>query len=102
MEFDNIVVEDFSTFLPGRIAPHVKIEQLLTQIGGGGSDGTKFKKRILKAAGWSYPSIHGYAKNPEQAVAAFNNVRNVINGLEDKAEMAARLEAAFEGSEEMV
>jgi len=100
MEFDNIVVEDFSTFQPGRVAPHVKIEQLLTQIGGGGSDGMKFTKRILKAAGWSYPSIHGYAKNPEQAVAVFNNVRNVINGLEDKAEMATKLEAAFENSTE--
>jgi len=102
MEFENIVVEDFSTFQPGRIAPHVKIEQLLTQIGGGGTDGMKFKKRILKAAGWSYPSIHGYAKNPEQAVAAFNHVRDVINGLEDNAEMVAKLEAAFEGSAEVV
>ncbi len=100
VEFENIVVDDFSTFQPGRVAPHVKIEQLLTQIGGGGSDGTTFKKRILKAAGWSYPSIHGYAKNPQQAVAAFNCVRDVINGLDDKVEMAAKLEAAFERERE--
>ncbi len=95
MELDNIVVADFSTFQPGRVAPHIKIEQLLTQVGGGGSNGMVFTKRILKAAGWSYPSIHGYAKNPEQAAAAFNSIRDIINGLEDKVEMAAKLEAAF-------
>jgi len=55
MELENIVVEDFSSFQPGRVAPHVKIEQLLTQVGGGGSDGIKFTKRIIKAAGWRYP-----------------------------------------------
>lgn len=100
MELENITLEDFTNFQPGKVAPHVKIEQLLTQIGGGGADGTKFKKRILKAAGWSYPSIHGYAKDPDQAVVAFNNVLNVINGLEDKAEMATKLEEAFAEVEE--
>ncbi|MBL1261729.1 MAG: hypothetical protein COB33_014515 [Thiotrichaceae bacterium] len=95
MELENIVVEDFSSFQPGRVAPHVKIEQLLTQVGGGGSDGIKFTKRIIKAAGWRYPSIHGYAKNPQQAATAFSAIRDVINGVEDKAAVAAKLEAAF-------
>lgn len=91
MEIEPIVVSDFTAFTPGRIAPHVKLEQLLTQIGGGSTQGTHYKHQVLKLAGWKYNPIIGYAKHPDAATQAFNRVRDVILTTQEKDEILTRL-----------
>ena len=91
MEFDQVVAEDFTTFKPGVVATHVKIEQLLTQIGGGGPKGTEFKNQAMKAAGYKYDPIVGYAKHPDAAAEAFNKIRTVISEDQDKEELLQKL-----------
>lgn len=91
MEIEPIVANDFTTFTPGRVAPHVKLEQLLTQLGGGGTQGNAYKHQVLKLAGWKYDAIIGYAKHPDTAAVAFNRVRDVVQTTQDKDEILNRL-----------
>ncbi len=84
MEFDQVVADDFTSFKPGVVATHVKIEQLLTNIGGGGTAGTNYKNLAMKAAGYKYDPIIGYAKHPDAAAAAFNKIRSVITETQEK------------------
>ncbi len=91
MEIEPIVTNDFTTFTPGRVAPHVKLEQLLTQIGGGSTQGNDYKHQVLKLAGWKYNSIIGYAKHPDTATLAFNKVRDVMLVTQEKDDILARL-----------
>lgn len=84
MEIETIAASDFTTFTPGRIAPHVKLEQLLTQIGGGSKEGSAYKHQVLKLAGWKYDPIIGYAKHPETAAQAFNRVREVMLATQER------------------
>jgi hypothetical protein len=91
MEIDPIVTNDFTTFTPGRIAPHVKLEQLLTQIGGGSAEGSAYKQQVLKLAGWKYNPIIGYAKHPDTAALAFNRVRDIILATQARDEIVTRL-----------
>ena len=92
MEFDQIIADDFTSFTPGKIATHVKIEQLLTKMGGGGNDGSEYKTQALKLAGWKYDPIIGFAKHPEAAASAFNNIRTVIVQTQDKDELLNQLQ----------
>ena len=93
MDFDEINTDDFSSFKPGHVYPHVKIEQLLTVIGGGSTAGTAYKSEILKLAGWRYDPIIGYAKHPETAAEVFNKLRGIISETQDKDEIQAKLSA---------
>lgn len=91
MEFDQVVAEDFTTFKPGVVATHVKIEQLLTNIGGSGTDGTEYKNLAMKTAGWKYDPIIGYAKNPELAAEVFNKIRSIISQTQEKEMLLEKL-----------
>ena len=65
MAFEQIKPEDFTSFVPGSVATYIQIERLLADIGGGGKDGTAFKRKVLQAAGWKYDALTGYSKDPE-------------------------------------
>lgn len=92
MEFDEITPEDFTSFTPGKVAAYIEVEQLLNKIGGGGNDGTAFKKAAMKAAGWKYDGLTGYAKNPEMAAMAFNKIRLALQETQDKDELLEKVQ----------
>lgn len=94
MDFEEINPDDFSNFKPGYVFPHVKIEQLLTVVGGGSTAGTAYKSEVLKLAGWKHDSLIGYAKHPEVAAEAFNKLRDIIAKTQDKEEILAILSGA--------
>lgn len=91
MELEPVKSEDFTSFTPGVVATHVKIEQLLTQIGGGGTEGSNFKNQVLNKAGWNHDSLVGYAKHPDAAADAFNKIRDVITQTQEKEELLSQL-----------
>ncbi|HHJ81127.1 MAG TPA: hypothetical protein ENJ65_05795 [Candidatus Tenderia electrophaga] len=91
MEFDPVIADDFTSFKPGVVATHVKLEQLLTNIGGGGTEGTLFKNQAMKAAGYKYDPIIGYAKHPDAAAEAFNKIRTVMTQTQDKDALLEKL-----------
>ena len=90
VEFCEIKPDDFTSFTPGKVATYIEIEQLLNKIGGGGNSGMAYKKAALKAAGWKYDGLTGYAKNPEMAAAAFNKIRLVLTETQDKDEIISK------------
>ena len=74
MHFDEVKPEDFATF--SRVPPpHLQMEQFLMQLGGGGTEGTHFKKKVMLAAGWSHTGVVSYGKYPQEACKAFNGRR---------------------------
>lgn len=91
MEFDQVIADDFTSFKPGVVATHVKLEQLLTNIGGGGTEGTDFKNQAMKMAGYKYDPIIGYAKHPDAAAEAFNKIRSVVTETQDKDALLEKL-----------
>jgi len=91
MDFEQIIAEDFTSFKPGVVATHVKIEQLLSNIGGGGTKGNEFKSMVMKMAGYKYDPIIGYAKHPEAAAEAFNKIRSIISETQDKDALLQKL-----------
>ncbi len=91
MEFDPVAADDFTSFKPGVVATRVKLEQLLTNIGGGGTGGTDFKNQALKMAGYKYDPIIGYAKHPDAAAEAFNKIRTAITETQEKDALLERL-----------
>jgi len=91
MEFELVNADNFTSFKPGHVFPHVKIERLLTNIGGGSTVGAEYKQQILKLAGWKYDPIIGYAKHPEVAALAFNKLREIIAETQDKDEILSKL-----------
>ena len=93
MEFDEVVAEDFTSFKPGVVATHIKIEQTLSDIAGGGTKGAEFKREALKLAGWKYGPLTGYAKNPQLAAEAFNTVRELLGSTQDKDALVEQLKA---------
>ena len=77
MHFDEVKPEDFATF--SRVPPpHLQMEQFLMQLGGGGTEGTHFKKKVMLAAGWSHTGVVSYGKYPHEACKAFNRLREVL------------------------
>ncbi len=84
MEFIEIKAEDFTSFTPGKVAVYIQIEQVLNNLGGGGKSGMEYKKAAMKAAGWKYDGLTGYAKNPPMAADAFNKIRIALRDTQDK------------------
>ena len=77
MHFDEVKPEDFATF--SRVPPpHLQMEQFLMQLGGGGTEGTHFKKKVMLAAGWSHTGVVSYGKYPQESCKAFNRLREVL------------------------
>ncbi|THB67604.1 MAG: hypothetical protein D6B27_04215 [Gammaproteobacteria bacterium] len=81
-----VQVDDFSKISAERL-PHLKIEDRLVLIGGGGVDGVAFKKKILKMAGWKYHELTSYNAHPEEACTAFNKVLDIISSNDNKDEI---------------
>ena len=77
MHFDEVKAEDFTTF-SREPPPHLQMEQFLMQLGGGGTEGTHFKKKVMLAAGWSHTGVVSYGKYPQEACKAFNRLREVL------------------------
>jgi hypothetical protein len=77
MQFNEVIPDHFN-IISRTPLPHILIEQFLMQLGGGGSEGTIFKRQVLLAAGWAYASTVSYGKHPIEASTAFNKVRTVL------------------------
>ena len=87
MEFAEIKAEDFSSFTPGVEATYITIEKLITRIGGGGQNGSVYKKQLFKAAGWTQDALTGYTKKPELAAEVFNRIREALKQTQDKEQL---------------
>lgn len=97
-QFDEVKAEDFSK-IGGGPPPHLKIEQALIQMGGAGKVGMDFKQQALKAAGWKYDRLTGYAKNPQLAATAFNRIRAALTSATEKSQLLAALAQQAETAE---
>ena len=90
MHFDEVKPEDFATF--SRVPPpHLQMEQFLMQLGGGGTEGTHFKKKVMLAAGWSHTGVVSYGKYLQEACKAFNRLREVLVQHQDPEGILATL-----------
>ncbi|MDH5546442.1 MAG: hypothetical protein OEZ43_12680 [Gammaproteobacteria bacterium] len=86
MQLAVINPEDFSKITTERL-PHQEIESKLILIGGGGVEGTAFKNKLVKAAGWNKLRLSTYAGNPELAASAFNKIREALAQTENAEEL---------------
>ena len=91
MQFTEVNAEDFTRITLERL-PHQEIESALISIGGNGVEGTRFKTRVLKAAGWKYERLTTYAAHPDTAAAAFNRVRGILHQTQEPEQIMAQLE----------
>lgn len=78
MNIDEVKEEDFMK-IGGEPPPHMKIEQALSELAGGGVTGISFKQEALKAAGWKYDQMRPYASRANEACDAFNRIRKHID-----------------------
>lgn len=90
MQFDEVQSEHFSS-LSRTPFPHVLIERALQQIAGGDANGAQFRKDVLAAAGWPHSGLVTFGKYPDQAAAALNRIRLVLQESEDPATVLAKL-----------
>ncbi|MGL4603255.1 MAG: hypothetical protein ACRCU9_03825 [Iodobacter sp.] len=91
MQFDEVMAEHFN-IISRTPLPHVLIEQALMQIGGGGVDGTKFKRKALLVAGWKHPGVVSYGKHPAEACQAFNKLRLILAESQEAEVIMAQLQ----------
>lgn len=91
MQFDEVIAEHFN-IISRTPLPHVLIEQTLMQIGGGGVEGTKFKRKALLVAGWKHPGVVSYGKHPAEASAAFNKLRLILAENQEPAVIMEQLQ----------
>ncbi|MAT65169.1 MAG: hypothetical protein CMN57_05955 [Gammaproteobacteria bacterium] len=90
MQFTEVNAEDFTRITLERL-PHQEIETALIAIGGNGVEGTRFKSRVLKAAGWKYERLTTYAAHPETAAEAFNRVRGILQQTQEPEQILQQL-----------
>ncbi|SFZ70239.1 hypothetical protein [Chitinimonas taiwanensis] len=90
MQFDEVQAQHFSS-LSRTPFPHVLIERALQQIAGGDANGAQFRKDVLAAAGWPHSGLVTFGKYPDQAAAALNRIRLVLQESEDPATILAKL-----------
>lgn len=90
MQFTEVNAEDFTRITLERM-PHQEIENALITIGGSGVEGTQFKTRVLKAAGWKYERLTTYAAHPATAAEAFNRVRGILQQTQEPEQILAQL-----------
>lgn len=83
--------EDFMKF-GGEKPSHLLIEEILINMGGGGTAGGQFKKEILKLAGWTGGSLTTYASRSSVAAEAFNRIRAALENAEDADSLKANLQ----------
>ncbi|MDW5416297.1 MULTISPECIES: hypothetical protein [unclassified Iodobacter] len=91
MQFDEVIPDHFN-IISRTPLPHVLIEQALMQLGGGGIEGTNFKRNALLSAGWKHASVVSYGKHPTEAASAFNVVRAVLAASQNPTEIMEKLQ----------
>lgn len=89
-EYKEVVAQDFLTFSRDGNT-HTEIENRIIKIGGGGVKGSKYKKEVLKNAGWKYKDLTSYGAHAEVAAMAFNNIRSVISDSESPEDILEKL-----------
>lgn len=90
MSVKEVQANDFLTF--SRETPaHVLIEQMLIDVGGGGTKGVEFKKEVMTAAGWKYGKLVSYGAHPEVAADAFNRIRGLLEKTQDAEQLLNQL-----------
>ena len=99
-DYKEVHADDFMR-IGGEPPPHRKIEEALLRIGGSGKHAAAFKQSALKAAGWKYDRMTGYAKNTELAATAFNKIRLILAETEDKEKLIETLKEQ-QAAEEVV
>lgn len=92
IEIAEVQEDDFSR-IGGERPPHLKIEAALIALGGNGVQGTEFKQRALKAAGWRYGKMTSYGSNPKLAAEAFNRVRSALARSRDREQLLQTLQS---------
>jgi hypothetical protein len=95
MKFEVISEDEFGR-IGGEPPEHRKIEAALVRIGGTGVPGNDFKRKALKAAGWSYGKMTSFGAKPEAAARAFNRLRGALQKAEDRDSLLAALAEANE------
>ena len=90
MNIEEVKEEDFMK-IGGEQPPHIKIEQALSQLGGGGVNGNTFKQQALKAAGWKYDQMRPYASRANEACEAFNLIRKHIGNCASAEDLISAL-----------
>jgi len=80
--FTKVTPEDFTKITIEKL-PHQDIENTLIVMGGGGVGGMKFKNETIKRAGWKGDRLTSFAKDPEKAAKAFNNIRKALKKTDD-------------------
>ena len=91
-EIAEVHEDDFSR-ISGDKPPHLKIEAALITLGGSGVQGTEFKLRALKAAGWKYGKMTPYGANPKLAAEAFNRLRAALARSGNREQLLQSLQA---------
>ncbi|MFN2309338.1 MAG: hypothetical protein ABR553_06320 [Gammaproteobacteria bacterium] len=91
-EFAEVSEDDFSR-IGGERPPHTRIEATLIALGGSGVQGTEFKHRALKAAGWKYGKMVSYGSNPKLAAEVFNRVRCALAACRDHEQLLQALQS---------
>ncbi|MBX2808187.1 MAG: hypothetical protein KTR20_06090 [Cellvibrionaceae bacterium] len=88
--YHEVKPEDFMK-IGGEKPSHLLIEETLIQMGGNGANGGKFKKEILKMAGWTGGSLTTYASRSDIAALAFNRVRKALENASDAESLKSQL-----------
>ena len=91
MQFDEVKPEHFSTISRDPF-PHILIDRALLQISGGDARAAKVRVDALAAAGWAHSGLGPFGRYPDQAAAAFNRLRTVLEITEKPAQVLAELQ----------
>lgn len=86
MQFQEVHPDDFLKITIERL-PHQDIETALIKIGGGGVEGSDFKTRLVKAAGWTKLRLSSYAGDPAMAATAFNKIRQALSQTDNPEQL---------------
>ena len=93
MQFDEVQAAHFGMISRDPF-PHVLIERALLQMSDRAVSGAKFRSEVLAAAGWKHSSLTSFGKYPEDAAAAFNRVRTVLQQSDDPNAILGLLKTA--------
>ncbi len=80
--YKEVQEDDFSKF-GGERSSFLLIEAKLLEIGGMGPAGVKYKKEVLKAAGWKYGELVTYLSRASAATEVFNKIRAAMEKTTD-------------------
>ncbi|TMP38783.1 hypothetical protein CWB96_13040 [Pseudoalteromonas citrea] len=73
--FSEITLEEFYR-VEGNLPNYIKIEGILSELGGGSWEGLSFRNRVLTEAGWDVN--RNYGESPEEARKVFDRINRCI------------------------